>query len=110
MVDGVANYLHFETCQWTSPRDSRCGLSKHGASAQDYNYASIRKNGSSDNVLNHTAFMNNTSDNTFYWGGLVSASASDTFEVYFSQSRGSAMNIEKNATSVFTYFGGFKVI
>ena len=82
----------------------------YGASAQDYNYASIRKNGSSDNVLNHTAFMNNTSDNTFYWGGLVSASASDTFEVYFSQSRGSAMNIEKNATSVFTYFGGFKVI
>ena len=36
--------------------------------------------------------------------------ASNTFEVYFSQSRGSAMNIEKNATSVFTYFGGFKVI
>ena len=35
MVDGVANYLHFETCQWTSPRDSRGGLSKHGASEQD---------------------------------------------------------------------------
>lgn len=79
-------------------------------SSQDYNYLSIRKNGSSTNVMNFTTFKNNTSDNTYHVSSLVSASASDTFEVYYSQSKGSAVNVESNSSVGFTFFGGFKVI
>jgi hypothetical protein len=79
-------------------------------SSQDYNYLSIRKNGSSTNVMNFTTFKNNTSDNTYHVSSLVSASASDTFEVYYSQSKGSAVNVESNSSVGFTFFGGFKVV
>ena len=79
-------------------------------SSQDYNYLSIRKNGSTTNVINFTTFKNNTSDNTYHVSSLVSASASDTFEVYYAQSKGSSVNVESNAQVGFTFFGGFKVV
>ena len=78
-------------------------------SSQDYNYLSIRKNGSSTNVMNFTTYKNNTSDNTYHVSSLVSASAGDTFEVYYAQSKGSAVNVESNSSVGFTFFGGFKV-
>ena len=78
-------------------------------SSQDYNYLSIRKNGSSTNVMNFTTYKNNTSDNTYHVSSLVSASAGDTFEVYYAQSKGSAVNVESNSSVGFTFFAGFKV-
>jgi len=77
--------------------------------SQDYNYLSIRKNGSSTNVINMTHFRNTTSDSSYHITGLVSASASDTFEVYFAQTKGSSVNAESNSSVGFTFFGGFKI-
>ena len=77
--------------------------------SQDYNYLSIRKNGNTTNVINMTHFRNTTSDSSYNISGLVSASAGDTFEVYYAQSKGSAVNVESNSSVGFTFFGGFKV-
>tara|TARA_B100000900_G_scaffold70044_1_gene55344 strand:- start:1074 stop:2030 length:957 start_codon:yes stop_codon:yes gene_type:complete len=79
-------------------------------SSQDYNYLSIRKNGNTTNVINMTHYRNTTSDGSYNISGLVSASAGDTFEVYYAQSKGSAVNVESNSNVGFTFFGGYKLI
>ena len=78
-------------------------------SSQDYNYLSIRKNGNTTNVINMTHYRNTTSDGSYNISGLVSASAGDTFEVYYAQSKGSSVNVESNSNVGFTFFAGFKV-
>ena len=60
--------------------------------------------------MNFTTYKNNTSDNTYHVSSLVSASAGDTFEVYYAQSKGSAVNVESNSNVGFTFFGGYKLI
>ena len=80
------------------------------ASASDYQYLTIRKNGTSTQLLNDTFYASSGADRNVLLSGIVSLSATDYIRVYFSQSSGSSVNVESTSDGRVTYFGGFKII